>query len=196
MIFVTCPSCGERGGLPNQLVGRKVRCQKCGKSFLAAAPTAESLTSGTALNLVAVAGKATGDSIDVEGLDASSWASTVVVPEKPIQATEHHVGPKVDHVGFSKVAEKPVQPAEYRELAPAVFTPAHSEAEHTDGPVKQYKLLTQKDKWFDGKFDLGKLEEALNHYARQGWVVRAMSTPHVMGFTGVTKEEIVVLLER
>jgi hypothetical protein len=196
MIFVTCPSCGEKGGLPNQLVGRKVRCQKCGKSFLAAAPTAESLTSGSALNLVAVAGKPGDGSIDVEGLDAASWAATSVVADNHVQAAEPLAKLKIDHAAPLKAAEKPVQAAEYRELAPAVFTPAHHEAEHPDGPVKQYKLLTQKDKWFDGKFDLGKLEEALNHYARQGWVVRAMSTPHVMGFTGVTKEEIVVLLER
>jgi hypothetical protein len=196
MIFVTCPSCGEKGGLPNQLVGRKVRCQKCGKSFLAAAPTAETLTSGSALNLVAVAGKPADGSIDVEGLDAANWAATTVVADNHVQAVEPLAKPKIDHAAPLKVAEKPVQAAEYRELAPSVFTPAHHEGEHADGPVKQYKLLTQKDKWFDGKFDLGKLEEALNHYARQGWVVRAMSTPHVMGFTGVTKEEIVVLLER
>jgi Domain of unknown function (DUF4177) len=177
MMFVICPSCGEKGGLPNHLIGKKIRCQKCGKSFLAAAPTAESLVSGAALNLIAVAGKSSGDSIDVDGLDASTWTATAVVAEKPV------------------VAEVPVHEEAHHEPAP-VFTASHHEAEHSDAPVKQYKVLTQKDKWFEGKFDLAKLEEALNHYAHQGWVVRAMSTPHVMGFTGVSKEEIVVLLER
>jgi hypothetical protein len=177
MMFVTCPSCGEKGGLPNHLIGKKIRCQKCGKSFLAAAPTAESLVSGAALNLIAVAGKSSGDSIDVDGLDASTWTATAVVAEKPV------------------VAEVPVHEEAHHEPAP-VFTASHHEAEHSDAPVKQYKVLTQKDKWFEGKFDLAKLEEALNHYAHQGWVVRAMSTPHVMGYTGVSKEEIVVLLER
>ena len=62
--------------------------------------------------------------------------------------------------------------------------------------ARQYKVLTQKDRWFEGKFDLTRLEDALNHYAREGWVVRAMSTPHVMGFSGGPSEEIVVLLER
>ena len=57
-------------------------------------------------------------------------------------------------------------------------------------------MLTQKDRWFEGKFELAKLEEALNHYARQGWSVRAMATPLVTGFSGGPREEIVVLLER
>ena len=64
------------------------------------------------------------------------------------------------------------------------------------GPTRQYKVLTQKDKWFDGKFDLSRLEAALNHYAGQGWTVRAMATPHVVGFSGGPREEIVVLMER
>ena len=179
MIFVTCPSCGEKGGLPNHLVGKRIRCQKCGKSFLAAAPTAESLVSGSALNLIAVAGKSSGDPIDVDGLDASTWAATAVVAvaEKVAGAEQH--------------AHEP----EPHEPAPA-FTASPHPAEHHDAPARQYKVLTQKDRWFEGKFDLSRLEEALNHYALQGWVVRAMSTPHVMGFSGVPKEEIVILLER
>jgi hypothetical protein len=36
----------------------------------------------------------------------------------------------------------------------------------------------------------------LNNFARQGWVVKAMSNPHLKDFGGGTKEEVVVLLER
>jgi hypothetical protein len=61
---------------------------------------------------------------------------------------------------------------------------------------KEYKVLSSRDKIFEGKFDLNRLEEALNYYARDGWVVKAMSTPHVKAFTEGTKEEIVILLER
>ena len=57
-------------------------------------------------------------------------------------------------------------------------------------------MLTQKDRFFEGKFELSRLETALNHYAAQGWVVRAMATPLVTGFSGGPREEIVVLLER
>src|SRR6185436_18156204 len=35
------------------------------------------------------------------------------------------------------------------------------------GGMKQYKVLTQKDKWFSGKFDPDQLEQALNAYAQQ-----------------------------
>ena len=34
--------------------------------------------------------------------------------------------------------------------------------------MKEYKVLSQKDKWFSGKFDPTKLEEGLNAYAQQG----------------------------
>ena len=61
---------------------------------------------------------------------------------------------------------------------------------------REYKLLTQKDKYFEGKFDLARLEDALNHYAQEGWVARSMVTPQVKGFSGISQEEIVVLLER
>ena len=62
--------------------------------------------------------------------------------------------------------------------------------------AREYKVLTAKDKFFDGKFDLARLEEALNHFGRQGWTVKSMSTPHVKGFSGALEETIVVLLER
>lgn len=35
--------------------------------------------------------------------------------------------------------------------------------------MKEYKVLTQKDKWFSGKFDPQALENALNSYAEQ-WI--------------------------
>jgi len=39
--------------------------------------------------------------------------------------------------------------------------------------MKQYKVLTQKDRFFAGKFDPEKLESAINSYASEGWVVKA-----------------------
>ncbi len=76
------------------------------------------------------------------------------------------------------------------------FTASPPSPAPAEVPHHQYKVLTQRDRFFEGKFDLGRLEEALNHYASQGWMVRAMSTPHVIGFSGGPREEIVVLLER
>ncbi|HHU22090.1 MAG TPA: DUF4177 domain-containing protein [Clostridiales bacterium] len=59
----------------------------------------------------------------------------------------------------------------------------------------EYKVLTQKDKWFSGKFDPQRLEEAINSYAQQGWRVVTCATATIPGF-GTTREEFVTVLER
>jgi hypothetical protein len=59
----------------------------------------------------------------------------------------------------------------------------------------QYKVLTQKDKWFSGKFDPEKLEGAINSYAAQGWRVCGVATATFPGFGG-SREEMVVVMER
>ena len=62
--------------------------------------------------------------------------------------------------------------------------------------MKEYKVLTQKDKWFSGKFDPQKLESALNAYAKQGWVVKAAFSADIPAVFGAAREEAIVLLER
>ncbi len=59
----------------------------------------------------------------------------------------------------------------------------------------KYKVLTQKDKWFSGKFDPDALEKALNAYAEQGWKVKGIATASIPSFGG-TRDELVVVLER
>lgn len=63
------------------------------------------------------------------------------------------------------------------------------------GGQRQYKVLTQKDKWFSGKFDPEKLEAAVNAYAGQGWTVKGITTASIPGFGG-NRDELIVLLER
>ena len=58
-----------------------------------------------------------------------------------------------------------------------------------------YKVLTQKDKWFSGKFDPSMLESALNAYAQQGWRVIGCATADIPGF-GTTRQEFITILER
>jgi hypothetical protein len=60
--------------------------------------------------------------------------------------------------------------------------------------MKRYKILTQKDKWFSGKFDPEKLEQALNAYAEQGWQVTTCATASIGGLGG--REEFIAVLER
>jgi hypothetical protein len=112
------------------------------------------------------------EGIEVEGLDAGAWTAPGT------HADRLSAEPDVDHAS-AEIAE-----------GPSKFVA------HDTTSLKEYKILTSKDKVFEGKFDLGRLEEALNFYARQGWVVKAMSNPQVKNFTGGLQEEIVILLER
>jgi hypothetical protein len=107
------------------------------------------------------------DGIAVEGLDPSAWS---LAPDQ----------------------SAPLPPA----AAPASAPSSDSFTVHHDGPVKEYKLLTSRDKLFEGKFDLARLEEAINHLARQGWTAKSMCLPHLKNFQGAMQEEVVVLLER
>ena len=62
--------------------------------------------------------------------------------------------------------------------------------------MKEYKILSQKDKWFSGKFDPQRLEDAINSYAQQGWVVKAAVTAEIPGIMGHAREEAIIILER
>jgi hypothetical protein len=59
----------------------------------------------------------------------------------------------------------------------------------------KYKVLTQKDKWFSGKFDPAKLEAALNAYADQGWRLVTCATADIPGL-GSSRQEFVAVMER
>jgi len=58
--------------------------------------------------------------------------------------------------------------------------------------MKEYKVMTQKDKWFSGKFDPIKLEDALNSYAQQGWTLVSCATADI----SESRQEFVAVLER
>jgi len=61
--------------------------------------------------------------------------------------------------------------------------------------MKEYKVLTQKDRFFGGKFDPEKLEKAINSYALEGWKVISVATANIPSFTG-SREEMIIVLER
>jgi len=60
---------------------------------------------------------------------------------------------------------------------------------------RQYKVLTQKDRFFGGKFDPEKLESAINSYAAEGWRVVVSATAQIPSLTG-SREELIIVLER
>ena len=61
--------------------------------------------------------------------------------------------------------------------------------------AKQYKVMSQKDKWFSRKFDPETLEQAINSYASQGWEVVSVATATIPGFGG-SREELIVVFSR
>jgi hypothetical protein len=176
MPFVACPSCGERGKIPETMVGARIKCRKCGSSFNVAPSAAKA--AATAGAAVAAQGaterlEAPAHGIVVEGLDDSAWTA---------KGDQQAGLRKEDSEGEGGTGER-------GEVAGAFE--AHGSSE-----FKEYKIICSRDKIFEGKFDLTRLEEVINDFARQGWVVRAMTNPHLKGFGEGTKEEIVVLLER
>lgn len=179
MSYVTCPTCGERGKITSNLIGVRIKCRKCGVSFLVSPPTAKAVGAGAtaAVGTAPVGPSATVEAhgIEVEGLDASSWT----VPTDVANSIAAH----------KTEAETPAAAAPVEAAAPFVAAaPAHVAG-------REYKLLTSRDKYFDGKFDLARMEEALNHFGRLGWVAKSMVIPHLKGYTGALEEVIVVLLE-
>ena len=61
--------------------------------------------------------------------------------------------------------------------------------------MKEYKVLTQKDRYFGSKFDPQRIEEALNAYAQEGWVLKVGTTNDFPGF-GAKRNELILILER
>ena len=61
--------------------------------------------------------------------------------------------------------------------------------------MKEYKVLTQKDKFMRGKFDPEALEKAINAYAEQGWRLVSCATADIAGF-GSSRQEFIAILER
>jgi hypothetical protein len=186
MPYVTCPTCSERGKIPPNLVGTRIKCRKCGLSFQVSAPaakagaTAGAPGSATGLSAVPSAVAEPLQGIEVEGLDASSWAlPTETAALLKAEAASPTATATVDPAGRAEAGSAFI--AEPRAAAPA---------------GREYKLLTSRDKIFEGKFEFARLEEALNLFARQGWTAKSMLAPHAKNFAGVVEEVIVVLLER
>jgi uncharacterized protein DUF4177 len=176
MPYVSCPTCGERGKIPSGLIGVRIKCKQCGLSFLVAPPAAKAVSAaGSAATMASTGPSAAVEAqgIEVEGLDASSWT----VPNETAIALKAE---------SDRAAHAPATPSSSA-FGPVTPVPAGT---------REYKILTPRDKIFDGRFDLPRLEEALNHFAGQGWVAKSMLTPHVKGFSGALEETIIVLLER
>ena len=170
---VSCPNCREQGQLHDRFLNARIKCKKCGKTFVPADVLSGKPPSAidTAVPKPATVSPRKPGDIEVEGLEESAWTihhephAEVIETPPPLEPTHH-----------------PVYDA--------------SEALSNSPRAKSYKVLTTKDPFFKGKFELTSLEGALNYYAGQGWVVRSMGHPMIQGFSGAPKEELIILLER
>ena len=66
-----------------------------------------------------------------------------------------------------------------------------------DMTMTEYKVITQDDQWFNGRFNGPVLQKVLNDHARVGWTVKSMVSASREGaLLGSNRDEIIVLLER
>jgi hypothetical protein len=69
---------------------------------------------------------------------------------------------------------------------------------------KQYKVITQRDQFFQSKFNPEALQSLLNLHSSEGWHVVTMTTSDVGSFFGSfwskgggsSRQELIVLMER
>jgi hypothetical protein len=115
--------------------------------------------------------------------DGSQWTGET----RPLAPAEG--GPQPVAAG----APQPVAAAVGPQPVPAGGPQPVSDAPAGGGIV--YKVLTQKDRFFGGKFDPQKLESALNSYAEQGWRVVGVATADIPSF-GSARQELVVVMSR
>lgn len=64
-----------------------------------------------------------------------------------------------------------------------------------EAAVKKYKVMTQKDRMFGGKFNPEKVEEALNSMGQEGWELKGVATAEFPSLTG-GRQELVIFLEK
>ena len=183
---VTCPACSKVGNAIRPIPqGVKVRC-KCGHSFI---PVPVQDAGGFGFGSISLQEAPSAPEVQV-----SVDESEVGDEEVPLSAADLRAGTEEDRVGFDREATLTDLWNVLLAISLKLATPAS-----VNGPVdaspKEYKVVTQKDKWFSGKFDPEKVEGALNAYAKQGWSLKGVATASVPGFGG-QRDEIVIIMER
>ena len=61
--------------------------------------------------------------------------------------------------------------------------------------MKKYKVMSQKDRMFGGKFNPEKVEEAMNSMAAEGWTLAGLATAEFPSISG-GRQELVIFLEK
>ena len=163
-----CPHCGHNLEVSERGAGLTVVCPECSKSIVIPMPAPEVLVSKIIFNCGSCG--------------------------QPLKAAPDMAGQLIDCPACKKPTEIPFPPR------PTPPTPtrhaAIAQATRKESIMKEYKVLTQKDKWFAGKFDPEKLEQAINSYAAQGWQVISVATASIPSAFGGNREEMIVVMGR
>ena len=61
--------------------------------------------------------------------------------------------------------------------------------------MKVFKVMTQKDRAFGGKFNPEKIEEALNAMGKEGWQIDGVTSAEFPSLTG-GRQELVIFLSK
>ena len=61
--------------------------------------------------------------------------------------------------------------------------------------MKVFKVMTQKDRAFGGKFNPEKIEEALNAMGKEGWEIDGVTSAEFPSITG-GRQELVIFLSK
>ena len=64
-----------------------------------------------------------------------------------------------------------------------------------DPSKPQYKVITQKDRFFSSKFNPALIERALNEYAQEGWKLKATVSAD-FGSMGMSRNELIIFMEK
>ncbi|MEO0010550.1 MAG: hypothetical protein RIQ39_139 [Actinomycetota bacterium] len=64
-----------------------------------------------------------------------------------------------------------------------------------ESAVKVFKVMTQKDRAFGGKFNPEKIEEALNAMGKEGWQIDGVTSAEFPSLTG-GRQELVIFLSK
>jgi hypothetical protein len=183
---VTCPACLKVRNASRPIPpGAKVRC-KCGQTFVPV-PIEDVGVSDFPWLPVQPEDPVEGSQVvDQVAIDANE--------ENPLSISDLESGLKEDRVGVEREATLTDLWQVLLTIADRLASLSPAAATAGEGK-KEYKVITQKDKWFSGKFDPEKVEGALNGYAKQGWTMKGVATASVPGFGG-QREEIVIIMER
>ena len=122
------------------------------------------------------------------------WKGNIMYAYCPFCRQKYEI--EKEHIGISIECVYCRKKFVIQEFQPENNSVIQLSSSRKENEMKEYKVLTQKDKWFSQKFDPEALEKALNSYASQGWKVVSAVTATFPGFISGNREEMVVILER